>query len=334
MKINFFFRLPYNFNWSIETIFNQIANNLGDGITVEKKTCPYHSTGIVNRIKSIHWVKRESGNAEINHITGDIHFLAMGLPSSNTILTIHDLSFLKNGNFISRFILWLFWLYIPVKRVKYVTCVSEETKKDVLKYSFCNPTKVVVIPNFVNKGFCHIPKKFNKDFPILLQIGTTYNKNLERLIPALCGLKCNLRIVGRIPERVKAILTKNDIDYSNVYDLNDQEIRDEYVNADMVVFCSTMEGFGLPIIDAQAIGRVVVTSNVSSMPEVAGVNGACLVDPFNSESIREGIKKVIDNDDYRESLIASGLDNVKRFSLQNVANLYLQLYKNVMHSSK
>ena len=101
-----------------------------------------------------------------------------------------------------------------------------------------------------------------------------------------------------------------------------------YEEADIVTLMSTLEGFGMPIVEAQAVGRVVVTSNVSSMPEVAG-DGACLVDPLDVSAIRAGIRKVIDDDGYREDLVRRGFENVKRFDPERIAQQYLDLYRRI-----
>ncbi len=78
-----------------------------------------------------------------------------------------------------------------------------------------------------------------------------------------------------------------------------------YHRADIVSLVSTYEGFGMPIIEGQAIGRAVIAGNVASMPEIAG-DGACLVDPYDVPAIRTGILRIINDPEYRESLIARG----------------------------
>jgi glycosyltransferase involved in cell wall biosynthesis len=89
----------------------------------------------------------------------------------------------------------------------------------------------------------------------------------------------------------------------------------------------------MPIIEAQWVERPVVTSNCSSMPEVAGA-AACLVDPFDVGSIRAGILRVINDEPYRERLIELGRENRERFSLAQVAHQYGALYERVMAGAK
>jgi glycosyltransferase involved in cell wall biosynthesis len=96
----------------------------------------------------------------------------------------------------------------------------------------------------------------------------------------------------------------------------------------MVLFASTYEGFGLPIIEAQATGRPVVTSRVTAMPEVAG-DGACLVDPYDVASIRSGVLRVLGDRGYRDSLVHRGFENVRRFEPGRIAAQYARLYEEV-----
>ena len=96
----------------------------------------------------------------------------------------------------------------------------------------------------------------------------------------------------------------------------------------MLMFASTYEGFGLPIVEANAVGRPVVTSNLSPMPEVAA-DAACLVDPHDVGSIRVGVKRIINDGLYRESLVAAGYRNAQRFRPATVAGNYALLYRQV-----
>lgn len=183
--------------------------------------------------------------------------------------------------------------------------------------------------NCVRGDFTPAPKRFSTQEPLILQVGTGANKNLERVVEALSGLKCRMNILGTLPATQKAILERHGIRYSNAQNATDTEVVEAYNASDMVVFASTYEGFGLPIIEANATGRPVVTANVLSMPEVAG-SAACLVDPYDVASIRRGILRVIDDASYRQSLIEAGFENVKRFSAKAIAGEYVKLYRELM----
>ena len=116
--------------------------------------------------------------------------------------------------------------------------------------------------------------------------------------------------------------------FKNIFDLSREELVEQYQRCDLLIFASTYEGFGLPIVEANAVGRPVVTSNLWSMPEVAG-NAACLVDPLDVASIRAGICRVIQDSAYRERLVEAGFENVKRFQVEGIAAQYANLYRSV-----
>jgi len=112
----------------------------------------------------------------------------------------------------------------------------------------------------------------------------------------------------------------------NCFNLTYEEIIKCYEDCDILCFASTYEGFGMPIIEAQAVGRPVITSTVASMPEVAG-EGAYLVDPYSVTSIKKGIEKVIYDTAYRNELIRTGKENIKRFEVGKIASQYLKIYE-------
>ena len=101
---------------------------------------------------------------------------------------------------------------------------------------------------------------------------------------------------------------------------------DKYALADIILFPSFYEGFGLPVIEGFKAGRVVVTSNISPMKDIAE-GAACLVDPLNVQSIREGLLKVISDKHYRDRLVKDGFEVVKKYEPENIAKQYFQLYQ-------
>jgi glycosyltransferase involved in cell wall biosynthesis len=335
LTVRLFFRKKRpNANFSIENSFHQMMKAFpsSSNFQLESFTTSYHSTGIINRALAVFEAQKHQG--EINHIIGDIHFLTLGLSPSKTILTIHDCGFLEYyTNPIQQWILKYFWLTVPVRRSRIITVVSQATKDDVLKYTNCPEEKIRIIPTIIGDYFKPITKQFNVQYPTILHLGTAVNKNLERHIAALAGIPCHFRIIGKLSDKHKTLLAQHKIEYSAVVNISNQEIQEEYAKVDMVLFASTLEGFGMPILEAQTVGRPVITSNISSMPEVAG-NSACLVDPLSIVSIRAGILKIIQDEIYRNSLIQKGFENIKRFQAETVARQYEAVYKEVLSSSK
>lgn len=272
-----------------------------------------------------------TSHGDLNHITGDIHYIALALNGKRTVLTIHDLRMLQGKATIKKMLLKWLWFTLPVKMVRYVTVISEETQRELLNHVKVDPEKVVVIPNCVSPIFKYTPCEFNINKPLILQIGTTENKNIERLAQALSGIDCRLKILGRPTINQIKVLNECKIDYEWVAGLTAEQVYRLYCECDLVAFVSTFEGFGMPIIEGQAVGRPVVTSRLPPMTDVAG-GAACLVDPFNVIDIKRGILKIIDNCSYREMLVSDGLRNALRYSPQAIVQEYTKIYKNIINN--
>jgi glycosyltransferase involved in cell wall biosynthesis len=314
-------------NYSVEFIFDDVRFRLKNKINATTYYSKYESQGLSKRLYNC--LEAAFRQKEITHITGDVNYLGLFLRPRKTVHTILDCVFLDRSTGLSHKILKLFWLTIPVKRSKFITAISDATKKEILKYSNCNPEKIIVIPVAISEKFKRKDKPFNKEKPVILQIGTAPNKNLPRLINALKGINCQLQIIGKYNEDYESQLKQNGIEFNYQSGLTEEEMIRKYEEADVISFASTYEGFGMPILEGQAIGRVVVTANISSMPEVAG-KAAHLVDPFDENAIREGLLKVIQDDSYREELIRKGFENIKRFHPDVIADQYYALYKSVL----
>ncbi len=329
VKVHLFFRRANpTGNVSIENSFESMRTHFpkNSRFRLDVFTSSFYSKGFLPRLKAILEVHRNK--TDINHVTGDTNFLVLGLPHRNTVLTIHDCGLLDGKNSLARWILYTFWLKLPIKKCTILTVVSEATKQDILRLTHCSPDKIIVIPTIIKSGFFYNPKDFNKNYPTFLHIGNSPNKNLTHHAKALSGLPCRLHVIGQISESEIDILKNEGIDYTISINLTDEQIHTAYQEADVLLFCSTSEGFGMPILEAQTVGRVVLTSNLSSMPEVAG-DGACLVDPLSIADIRKGIERVWQDDTYRNALIDNGLKNIHRFNPETVARQYEGVYEKI-----
>lgn len=332
MKLKYVHRKPRPYgNFSIENYFRTIGEQLAKKMSVSHWEAPFFSTRILPRILSVQAV-RGLNKADIYHVTGDTHFLIWGVRrGKKKVLTIHDVGFLRDARGLKRTILKYFWLTGPMKQADAVTTVSVATKNDILRFFPKWRKKIHVIPTVIDPRFTRSDKAFNAVCPKILLIGSAPNKNLKRVLKATKGLNVHLSLVAELDAEEKALLAGQSYEVES--SISFESLLEKYRSADIVMLCSTLEGFGMPIIEAQATGRVVLTSNCSSMPDVAG-NGALLVDPLSIKSMREGLEKLISGATLREKLIQAGFENVKRFDCETIAEQYYEVYSSLVKRRK
>jgi glycosyltransferase involved in cell wall biosynthesis len=324
LNVTYFHRKPGPGRFSIERIFDDVLRHLPAVCVARRAVSRFESRGVWRRAWNILEAPLRGG--DVNHVTGDVHYLTYLLPKRRTLLTVHDCGSLVRLVGWRRALVRFAWFWLPARRAGLVTVVSERTKAELVAASGCDPRKIVVVANPVSDSFRPRPKPFAAARPVVLHVGLTPNKNLKRVAEALRGVPCRLRVVGRIPEDDAAALRSAGVEFTLAADLDDAALVREYEQCDLLVFASTYEGFGLPIVEAQAVGRPVVTSDLSPMPEVAG-GAACLVDPLSVASIRAGILRVIQDGPYREELIRKGLENAERYRADKIAAAYAELYE-------
>ena len=313
-------RPPGPGRFSIEGLFEAIASELRNKLRVEIYVVgPRRSF-----IKDLICLRSMKG--DIYHVTGDVQYLIPFLPRNKTILTIHDIgSYLYGYHGIKRWVYKIMWLELPLKVAKAITTVSETTKKLILENFNIDESRIEVIENCFNPIYRFIPYDFNIRQPTILQVGAKPNKNLPRVIEALIGIPCKLKIIGDLDDRAIEILRKSNVNHEVLNKLSVKDLAENYVNCDIVVFVSLHEGFGLPIIEAQASGRPVITSDHAPMCNVAGP-GACLVSANDVSAIRSSINKIINDSEYRIKLVVAGLKNVEKYRPTTIAEKYHRLY--------
>ncbi|MEZ2333987.1 glycosyltransferase family 4 protein [Mucilaginibacter sp. RCC_168] len=328
IKVNFFQRRPRKgFSFSLEFIFEDIRKRLKDKIDATVYVSKCYNDGYYSKFVNTIEAGLRQGD-DINHVTGEIHFLDLLMRKKRVVLTILDCGMMiRKKGLVKKIIQWLY-LKAPVSKAKIVTAISEVTKNEIISYTGVDPSIIRVIPVAVSSLYQPYPKVFNKEKPIILHIGTGYNKNLVRLIEAIRGINCHLTIVGKLSDEYLSALKENDIDYSYEYNISNERMLEKYKECDILAFVSIFEGFGMPIVEANTVERVVVTSRISSMPEVAD-NAACLVDPYDIEDIRSGILKVINDETFRENLINNGRTNRLKYNGDRIADMYFQLYQEI-----
>jgi glycosyltransferase involved in cell wall biosynthesis len=324
--VRLIFRKSNPLFFSIENVFSLLIGIFERNFIVQKQYLPNYTSSLTQILRNL--LAAGKKNADIFHVTGDVHYMVLALPGKKTLLTIHDSVFIRNSVGLKRTVFtWLF-LKLPVRSCRYISTISEKSKEEIIQYTGCNPDKITVIPNPVRQNIQYIEKEMDRALPVLLFIGSTSNKNLTRVIGALKGITCHLEIIGLVPADQLQLLKENKIHFTNFDNVSDEEMARRYMACDIVLFPSEYEGFGLPIVEGQKAGRPVITSNISPMKEVAG-GAACLVDPLDIDSIRSGILRVIKDESYRAELLKKGFENVRQYSPEQVAAQYIKLYKKI-----
>jgi len=256
------------------------------------------------------------------------------------VTTIHDFGFIKYPDVAHPKIAAVMRrrLDLVKKESDLIIAVSEATKKDIVDLLGISAKKIRVIHEAVPEEFKSAPRKeverIKKRYKIkgnyLLSVSTLEpRKNLKRIIEAFSQLSTlnsqfNLVIVGKFGwgELPSSVIRHSSSIIFTGYVPN-KELPALYSGASCFTYPSLYEGFGLPILEAFACQCPVVTSNISSMPEVAG-QAAVLVDPLDVKDIARGIKEVLEN---RKKLIKAGSDRVKQFSWEKAAKETLKVYQ-------
>ncbi len=306
----------------------------------------YKQTRFPNRLlnialKFLKWPKLEKLAGE-----SDIFFMPNWTmlsvePKTKVVLTAHDLSPLVFPEFYNlKQRIWHWFINIPklLKRAHKIVAVSEFTKLSLIEKLNIPEKKIIVAPLGVDQENYHqdlnvdrlrnVRNRYNLPGDYVLYLGTVEpRKNIQNILAAFEKLKEPLHLV---------IAGKLGWKYDNILQQIDNSPKRRYIHvlgyvpeadkpyimklARVFVWPSLYEGFGLPVLEAMAVGTPVLTSNVTSLPEVAG-NAALLVNPYNVDDIADGIHKLNDDQALRDDFISKGIERSKQFTWQRCAEL-------------
>lgn len=265
-------------------------------------------------------------------------------PRLPIVVTIHGLE----GKYLPQTSKFLTHIYRnlsitwAVRLATRLIAVSEDTKKDIIKTYRISAKRIKVIQEGVEFGrfarkikkqIVKIKKRYDINNSYILFVGTVQpRKNLVRLIQAFALLtnsnELSLVIAGKLGWLYEDILkapsrfnVENRVKF--IGRVEDSDLPALYQNAEVFVLPSLTEGFGLPILEAQAAGIPVVAAKKGAIPEVAG-DGALLLDPYKTKEIKDAIIKTLQDKDLRADLIRKGRKNAKKFSWTNTADSTLK----------
>ncbi|MEW5766349.1 MAG: glycosyltransferase [bacterium] len=270
-----------------------------------------------------------------------------------SIITIHDLAWVRFPQYLpDPFLSGLKkWIPISIKGADLIIAVSRKTKEDIIEFFGVPENKIKVVYEGVNKRVYRpiedtrsmekIRQKYHIFDPFILNVGALQpRKNIQGIIKAYYKLKNDnyldykLVIPGRkgwlyneIFQLVRDLELEKDVIFTGA--VENEELSYLYNAAELFVFPSFYEGFGLPVLEAMACGTPVITSNTSSLTEVAG-EAAILVDPHNVEELAEAMHRVLTDTALKDQMREKGLEQVSKFSWEKCARETLEVYQEAL----
>jgi len=272
--------------------------------------------------------------------------------SVRTVFTLHDLIFLFHPETHKPLNRWFLTLMMPrfLRAADAVIAVSECTKRDAIRFYSIPEEKITVIYEGVSPRFRPanpeavraVREKYGLPERFILYVGTIEpRKNLTTLLEAFHHLLAtrDLRLVfvgkkGWLYEgffrRLRELGLEDRVIFTGY--VPDEDLPAIYSAADLFVFPSLYEGFGLPVLEAMACGTPVVCSNTSSLPEVAG-DAAILVDPTDVRALAGAMERVLTDEHLRAEIYAKGLGRARQFTWAKAAQETLKVYLEVMRGT-
>jgi glycosyltransferase involved in cell wall biosynthesis len=287
-----------------------------------------------------------SGGFDLYH--GTVNTLPLLPVKAKRVVTIHDLAFLRFPEQITRkrYLYLKTMIGYSARAADAILVPSQATAEDVQNLlkrpsGQVHVTHLGVDPHFMpamSEAIAQTRTQFGLDRPYILSVGTIEpRKNLQRLVEGFGRLKDDIEhdlvLVGPrgwLTDEIERAISDAQLGdrIKRPGFVGDAGLVGLYSGADAVVVPALYEGFGLPVLEAMACGAVVVTSNVSSLPEVAG-NAAVLVDPLDVENIADGIRRALTDSSLRQQLRSAAIERAAEFTWQRTASRTAAVYRSV-----
>ena len=284
-------------------------------------------------------------DAEIFHgLSGELPLKWTKKPIKK-IVTIHDLIFVRYPEYYSWFDRKIhFWKFKKAAESSdLIIAISEQTKRDIVDFLHIKPEKIRVVYQGCHQSFkenqsqeflIEIREKFSLPARFILNVGTIESrKNILNILKALTNTEIPLVVVGKKQKdyfkKIEKYLAKNKVNVKFLEGVSMTELAAVYKMADVFVYPSFFEGFGIPIIEALFSATPVITGNTSSLPE-AGGDAALYVDPENEGDIRAKILHLWNNEAERQRRKELGLKYVEKFQDQNIAFELMNIYREIL----
>ena len=291
-----------------------------------------------------------SHNFLMNTKSDIYHFFNFIIPKNikgKVIVTIYDTVFFSAPETMGGMKTISEYKY-AAERSDLIITISESAKADIIKHFNIDEKKIkIVTPGIDLQKYSYkyskselenIRKKYNLPKNYILYLGTIEpRKNIERIVKAFKKYKkeinddLKLVIVGRKGwkyDNIMKLIESMGTDIIITGYIDEEDKVPIYKLAQIFVFPSLYEGFGMPILEAMASKTPVITSNISSMPEVAG-NAGMLVDPFNENEIFEAYKKILSDDELKKEMVQKGLEQAKKFEWKKSVEMLEKIYEEI-----
>jgi len=324
-------------------LLNKNSSERGKEI-LEKPNVRFVSTSKGNLSRQLKMGKdAQKQGADIFHgLSGELP-LKWGKEPIKKIVTIHDLIFMRYPQYYSFFDrkihLWKFKK--AASSADKIIAISEQTKRDIIAYLKVPESKIEVIYQGCHKAFKEqqsneftqeVKGKFSLPERYILNVGTIEDrKNLLNIVKGISGTDIPLVVVGRKTnyyKKVEAFIRKNKMEKQVIFQegVSMDELAVIYKLADIFVYPSFFEGFGIPVIEALFSKTVTITSNASCLPE-AGGKDSVYIDPANYLDIGAKIKFLWENESERKRRTEKSFEFVQKFNDEPIAKQLMDLYK-------